>query len=144
MTTTYYHRSGITRQLDNLGRLVVPIDIRRRLGFEPAEKLEFTVDGDNVHIQLSQTGARGVTRKIDRLGRVIIPVHIRKRLDIEGGTEVDISIHADGVSIRKAVPRVKSCFVTGATEDVVTLLGGAISLSTEGFRLLFEEYKTKI
>ena len=40
--------TGITRRIDDLGRVVLPIELRRMLGIEVKDSLEIFVDGDSV------------------------------------------------------------------------------------------------
>ena len=40
--------TGITRRIDELGRVVLPIELRRMLGIEVKDSLEIFVDGDKV------------------------------------------------------------------------------------------------
>lgn len=40
--------TGMTRKVDDLGRVVLPIELRRVLGIEPKDTLEIFVDGENV------------------------------------------------------------------------------------------------
>ena len=40
--------TGITRKIDDLGRVVLPIELRRMLGIEVKDSLEIFVDGDSV------------------------------------------------------------------------------------------------
>lgn len=40
--------TGITRRVDELGRVVLPIELRRMLGIEVKDSLEIFVDGDSV------------------------------------------------------------------------------------------------
>lgn len=40
--------TGMVRKLDHLGRLVLPIELRRNLGIEAGDPIEFYVDGDKV------------------------------------------------------------------------------------------------
>lgn len=40
--------TGITRRIDELGRVVIPIELRRMLGIEVKDSLEIFVDGDKV------------------------------------------------------------------------------------------------
>ena len=39
------HRVGMRRQIDPLGRIVVPADLRRALGWGVGQELEFVVSG---------------------------------------------------------------------------------------------------
>jgi len=40
--------TGITRKVDELGRVVIPIELRRTLGIEEKDPLEIFVDGDRI------------------------------------------------------------------------------------------------
>lgn len=40
--------TGVTRSLDSLGRVVIPIEIRRRFGIKEDELLEFYVEDDKI------------------------------------------------------------------------------------------------
>ena len=40
--------TGIVRQLDSLGRIVLPIELRRSLDIGPKDLLEIMVDGNSV------------------------------------------------------------------------------------------------
>ena len=40
--------SGIVRQLDTLGRIVLPIEMRRSLDLKEKDGVEITIDGDQI------------------------------------------------------------------------------------------------
>ncbi len=40
--------TGIVRRVDDLGRVVIPIELRRTLGIGDKEELEIYVDGDQI------------------------------------------------------------------------------------------------
>lgn len=40
--------TGMTRQLDTLGRVVIPVEIRRTLGIETKDLLNISVEGDRI------------------------------------------------------------------------------------------------
>jgi len=40
--------TGIVRKLDNLGRISIPIELRRRMGINLKDDLEIYVDTDNI------------------------------------------------------------------------------------------------
>jgi AbrB family transcriptional regulator, transcriptional pleiotropic regulator of transition state genes len=40
--------AGVVRRVDSLGRIVIPVEIRRRLGIAVADPLEIGVRGDSV------------------------------------------------------------------------------------------------
>ena len=43
--------TGIVRQIDTLGRVVIPVEIRRNLGIENEDNLEIFVDGDYIMLK---------------------------------------------------------------------------------------------
>ncbi len=40
--------TGVTRKVDELGRVVIPVELRRTLGIAEGTALDFHVDGENV------------------------------------------------------------------------------------------------
>ena len=49
---------GITRGLDKLGRITLPIEIRKSLGMEHGTPLEILADDKGIYIQKHSTGCR--------------------------------------------------------------------------------------
>lgn len=45
-------KTGIIRRMDELGRIVVPKEIRRKLNLREGDPLEITLDGDKVCFEL--------------------------------------------------------------------------------------------
>lgn len=43
--------SGIVRKVDELGRIVLPIELRRTLGIEVRDPLEIYVDGESIMLR---------------------------------------------------------------------------------------------
>ena len=43
--------TGIVRKIDDLGRIVVPAEMRRVLGIREGDELEIVLDGDHVKIR---------------------------------------------------------------------------------------------
>lgn len=43
--------TGIVRKVDELGRIVLPVELRRTLGVRQNDPMEIYVDGENVVIQ---------------------------------------------------------------------------------------------
>lgn len=48
--------TGIVRRIDDLGRVVVPKELRRAQGIEEGDVLEFFVDGDKIILRRYQPG----------------------------------------------------------------------------------------
>ncbi|TKH46291.1 AbrB/MazE/SpoVT family DNA-binding domain-containing protein [Bacillus cereus] len=40
--------TGVTRKVDELGRVVIPVELRRTLGIAEGTALDFHVDGENI------------------------------------------------------------------------------------------------
>lgn len=43
--------TGIARQIDNLGRIVLPMELRRALGINVRDPLDISVEGDRIIIR---------------------------------------------------------------------------------------------
>ena len=43
--------TGITRRIDELGRIVLPIELRRKMGIAEKDSLEIYVEGDTIILQ---------------------------------------------------------------------------------------------
>ena len=43
--------TGIVRKIDDLGRIVIPAEMRRVLGVQEGDELEITLNGDHVEIR---------------------------------------------------------------------------------------------
>lgn len=43
--------TGVVRKIDNLGRIVIPIEIRRNLNMEVNDPVQFYIDGDFILIK---------------------------------------------------------------------------------------------
>ncbi len=48
--------TGVVRQLDNLGRVVLPIELRRTLGISVKDPLEVFVEGEDIILRKYQPG----------------------------------------------------------------------------------------
>jgi transcriptional pleiotropic regulator of transition state genes len=41
-------RTGVARKMDQLGRVVLPAEVRRRFGIQPGDMIEIAVDSDAI------------------------------------------------------------------------------------------------
>ena len=48
--------TGMVKQIDELGRIVIPKEIKRSMGIEPRDHLEIFVDGDNIILRRYNPG----------------------------------------------------------------------------------------
>ena len=58
--------SGIVRKVDNLGRIVIPIEIRRALSIDIKDPLEISLDGDLIVLRRQTTKFNGVSYIVQR------------------------------------------------------------------------------
>ena len=70
---------GITRRLDDLGRITIPMELRRSLRIDAGDKLDIS-EQDKLIVLESAKGGCLFSRKLDDLGRLCIPRSFLKRL----------------------------------------------------------------
>ncbi len=87
---------GIVRKIDDLGRIVIPIEIRRTAGVMNREKLALCLVDGVIRLSKGEGG-----RKLDELGRYVIPMEIRRTHGWEIGQAMDISLEGSEICIRK-------------------------------------------
>lgn len=57
--------TGVTRKLDNLGRIVIPMELRRTLEIEEKTPLEIYVEGEKIILKKYETyGACAITGEV--------------------------------------------------------------------------------
>ena len=56
--------TGIVRQMDSLGRIVLPIELRRTLDIAQKDSLEIFVEGDRVILRKYAPASSATTRRI--------------------------------------------------------------------------------
>ncbi|WP_051685345.1 AbrB/MazE/SpoVT family DNA-binding domain-containing protein [Clostridium sp. KNHs205] len=100
------------RKIDEVGRIVIPIEIRRAAGIENRDYLDMTFE--NGVLKLS----KGRGRRTDELGRFTIPKEIRRTNDWSIGQAMDISIDGNIICIRKF-----GCEWCEETEDLIEVDG---------------------
>ena len=71
---------GIVRKVDELGRIVLPIELRRTLGIEEKDRIEIFVDGESIILRKYQPACiscDGAADIINDKGKNICPDCIR-------------------------------------------------------------------
>ena len=48
--------TGIVRKTDDIGRVVIPLEIRKAIGFEESQRLEMFIDGDSLILRKYKDG----------------------------------------------------------------------------------------
>ncbi|MDA1640958.1 AbrB/MazE/SpoVT family DNA-binding domain-containing protein [Bacillus cereus group sp. TH177-1LC] len=77
--------TGVTRKVDELGRVVIPIELRRTLGIAEGTALDFHVDGENVVLR-KQEKSCFVTGEVSESNMELL--NGRMFLSKEGATEL--------------------------------------------------------
>lgn len=82
--------NGIIRKLDELGRIVIPIDYRKSKVEDGKTKVNVFNIGEYVIIEILDNQLEKTTRKFDELGRVVINIEIRDLLGWQQKDEIEI------------------------------------------------------
>lgn len=111
---------GIVRKLDELGRVVIPMEYRKSFGTTDRDPLGMIVDRGV--IQLVKAGSQfiGMVRNLDELGRYTLPAETRRALGIEIGQKLDIYVDEfqDAICIRK-----EGCHFCSSTDNLSEFKG---------------------
>lgn len=75
------------RKVDELGKIVIPIEIRKELKIE---------ENDTIKVSIAK---RTFTDKTDGIGRVKIPMQIREELDIKAADKLKVYIENGNIVI---------------------------------------------
>lgn len=82
-----------SRKVDELGRIVIPFNIRQKVGIEEKNNLTLLVDGNRLILK------KGI--EVDQLGRISIPLHIRQAMEIKEKDELEFEVVEDTIIITK-------------------------------------------
>ncbi len=97
--------TGIVRRIDDLGRLVFPIEIRRILGIVEGDKIEIYVTDNKIvckkYIPDMGQSATSVVRPVDSLGRTVIPMEVRKMLSLPMKAAMQIFVDGDSIVLKE-------------------------------------------
>ena len=104
--------AGIIRKIDELGRVTIPIEIRRSTGIDTSVRTNMCVD--NGVLCLTKGNGRG----IDELGRYTIPKEIRRRYGWEIGQGMEVYEECGHICIKK-----RGCDWCEETEDLIEING---------------------
>lgn len=94
---------GIVRKLDDLGRVSLPIEYRRQLGYEDKQGIDLYIVNNVVHLE------KGNGRRIDYLGRYTLPIEVRRGLKLDNEDLVDMWVENNCIHIRKATLQCVIC-----------------------------------
>lgn len=94
--------TGIIKLVDELGRIVIPIEIRKNLKIKEKDKMNIYLENDNIVIEkyIENEENNTLTRRVDELGRVVIPIEIRYRLEIKEKDKFEIYVDNNKIILK--------------------------------------------
>jgi len=111
--------TGIVRKVDQLGRIVIPKELRRTLKIvEIEDSMEIYIEESMIILKKysPDSGVTGVVRRVDQLGRIVLPIELRRRLDIiEERDALEIYVDEDSIILKKYEP---ACIFCGNARNV--------------------------
>ncbi len=111
--------TGIVRRIDDLGRLVFPIEIRRILDIVHGDKVEIYVTDNKIvckkYIEDAVHPATSVVRPVDSLGRTVIPMEVRKMLSLPVKAAMQIFVDGDGIILKEYEEK---CVFCGSSDNL--------------------------
>jgi AbrB family looped-hinge helix DNA binding protein len=124
--------TGIVRRADDLGRIIIPKQIREIFRIKDGDALEVYRDGACVVFEpvKDREGVRAITRRIDELGRVAIPIGVRETLGIRDGTPLEVYTTHEAVLMRKYEPE----------DTPLEKLGRSLDIALKRFRTFLDEF----
>ena len=81
-------KTGIIRRIDDLGRIVIPKEIRRSLAIKEGDPLEISLENSKRCLERYQTG------NIDVLNTIIENIRYDENLEVDKGKVLDLLTEA--------------------------------------------------
>lgn len=106
---------GIVRKIDEMGRITLPIEIRRTFDLKPGDRVGIALDGQALRMAKD---IHGMTRPVDHLGRIALPIEYRRTLGLEEHQKVDMYIEGNDICIEKV-----GCIFCGSSEGLIEVEG---------------------
>jgi len=99
---------GIIRHVDELGRVVIPMEMRKQLNIQEHDALEMYKDNDDILVKKydkkNVKENSTIIRNIDELGRLVVPKEWRNLLELKTGDLIEVSLHSEKIRFRKHLP----------------------------------------
>ena len=109
--------TGMSRKIDEMGRIVIPIEIRRCFDMNCNDSIDIYIENNN--IILKKHDSVGMSRKIDEMGRIVIPIEIRRKFNLNFNDEIDIYTNEDSILLKRYEP---FCAFCGKTDGLETFM----------------------
>ena len=93
--------TGVVRKVDQLGRIVLPKELRKTHKIvEMQDSLEIYVEDNMIVLKKydENSNISGIVRRVDQLGRIVLPIELRRNLNItEEKDALEIYIDDDAI-----------------------------------------------
>ncbi|MEE6449842.1 AbrB/MazE/SpoVT family DNA-binding domain-containing protein [Gottfriedia acidiceleris] len=138
--------TGIIRKLDDLGRIVLPKELRNTMNLENNAPFEiYFEDGKIILTKYDEnSGLSGIVRRLDDLGRIVLPKELRKMLNLNKYEPFEVFIEEQRIILKQFVSS-NACMVTGVIdENNFSFDSGKIVVSKYGAEILIKELQEYI
>ncbi|MCI9626911.1 MAG: AbrB/MazE/SpoVT family DNA-binding domain-containing protein [Clostridia bacterium] len=116
--------TGIVRKVDQLGRVVLPKELRKTLNIKEVEdSLEIYVEDNRIVLKKydENEGISGIVRRVDQLGRIVLPIELRRNMNIaEEKDSLEIFVDQNKIVLKKYEP---ACIFCGNAKNVFVFKG---------------------
>ncbi len=102
---------GIVRKIDELGRITLPIEVRRMFEISSDDRVGLNLDGQVIRVSKTIVG---MNRPLDHLGRIALPIEYRRTLGLKEKDPVDMYIDNGEICIQKV-----GCEWCGEINDLI-------------------------
>jgi len=109
---------GITRKIDELGRITLPMEYRRTFGMKVNALIGMYVVNNVIHLVKADEKFRGIARSLDDLGRLTLPIEVRRTLGFKDREPVDMYVDGEEICIHK---NSNECVICGRSGDLFEL-----------------------
>lgn len=113
--------TGLTRRVDKLGRIMVPIAIRSEYGIGEKDAVEIYTRDNFIVIKKYDLPDGEIKSRYctDNVGRIVLPKSIRKEFSLTDGDDyVEIFTEQDSILLRKYE---RNCVICGNVEGLVSV-----------------------
>lgn len=97
--------TGIIRKVDELGRFVIPSELRDTLKIVTGDQYEVYTDSGYIILEKYNNEEKrnkgAILKPIDELGRLVIPMEIRENYEIYEKTGLEIYLEGEIIIIKK-------------------------------------------
>ncbi len=118
--------TGLTRRIDNLGRIMLPKAIRSEYGIGNRDAVEIFTRGEYIVIRKHEITDGEIKSRYttDNVGRIVLPKAIRKDFQfVDGEDFLEIFTEEQSILLKKYE---RSCVLCNSTDSLVEFCGKKI------------------